>query len=69
MNNIEKIKKFVKGEEFKIQPDNSGYGSKNCYGIDTKSYRYAVFQITAEEVNIFHAVTEFTTGYWMKFKE
>jgi len=68
-SNIEKIKKFVRGEEFKIQPDNSGYGAKNYYGIDTRSFRYAVFQIKAEEVNDFHACTEYTTGYWMKFKE
>lgn len=69
MNNIEKIRKFTRGEEFLITPDHSGYGAKNFYGIDTKSYRYAVFQILAEEVNQFHAQVESTTGYWLKFKE
>ena len=69
VSNIEKIRKFTRGEEFLIKPDNSGYGSKSVYSIDTKSYRYAVFRIDPSEINEFHKLTEFTTGYWMRFKD
>jgi hypothetical protein len=64
------IKAFVKDQPFLIQPNNSGYGSTgSSYGIDCKNGKYGIFQFNSSDIDEFNQRTEYTKGYWKRFKE